>query len=423
MRTNLKIDFVAPPLAGHLFPQLQLARYAQSQGFNRLRFCTCPKMRTAVEKHGIGFLPVLANKETELLSITDRPEQVMRSIKGMLACVALTLDLMKQFSNELRDHWRADRPDLIVVDFLSPFAGIVADELGIPWWTAIPSPGFIEVQKGTPTYLGGWQPPKTVLGKCRDALGRSFIRMFKKTVFYLYRNRLQSLGYKSLYRDDGSERMFSADVILGLGIPELEFGNVVSDSVFPKAMHWIGPCTESPVLDFPAPLYEPEKKHILISLGTQIIWAKERAERVIREVARLLPEYVFHYTLGNTSLREPLIENNLHFYGYIPYTSETLRNYDVIVDHGGTGVLYAAILAGVPQLVWAQDHDQHDNAARIAHHGLGLRSRGKAQSIVMEIKKLLNDDSYRKRTEEYRQIVERYKPGQTFVELVRKKFA
>ena len=418
MRTDLKIDFVAPPLAGHLFPQLQLAKYAKSQGFNQLQFYSCPKMQAAVENVGIGFLPILADKEAEVLGISHRPERVMGSLKGMFGSVTMTLDLMRQFSDELRDYWQADRPDLIVVDFLSPFAGIVAEELGIPWWTALPCPTFIEVRKGTPTFLGGWQPPNTILGRCRDVFGRSLVRMFKKIVFRMFRKQIQSLGFKSIYREDGSERMYSNDIILGLGIPELEFEND-----WPKALHWLGPCPESPVFDHPAPHYEAGKRHIFVSLGTQIAWAKERAEKVFREVSQHLPEYVFHFVLGNTDLNEPRKENNLHFYGYMPYTPETFRNYDIIVNHGGNGVMYAATLSGVPQLVFPQDFDQHDNAARVAFHGLGLHSRGKPQNIVAEIKQLLENDSYRKRTEEYRQIAERYQPGRSFVELVQKKFA
>ena len=417
MRTNLKIDFIAQPLSGHLFPQLQLAKYAKSQGSDCLRLYSCPKMRSVVENAGIEFLPILADKETEVLAISNRSEQVMNSFRGMFASVTMTLDLMRQFSNELRDYWLADRPDLVVADFLSPFAGVVADELSIPWWTTIPSPTFIEVRKGTPAFLGGWQPPRTALGRCRDALGRSFVRMFKKIVFRMFRDQIQSLGFKSIYREDGSERMFSNDVILGLGIPELEFEND-----WPKALHWIGPCPESPVFDHPAPQYEAGKIHIFISLGTHIPWAKKRAERVLREVSQLLPDYVFHFVLGNTDLKVPQKEGNLHFYGYIPYTPESFRYYDMIVNHGGSGVMYTATQAGIPQLVWAQDFDQHDNAARIAFHGLGLCTCGKPHDIVAKIKMLLQEDSYRKRAKEYRQITEQYHPGRFFVELIQKKF-
>ena len=417
MRTDLKIDYVAPPLSGQLFPSLQLAKYAKLQGLGRQRFFSCPKMQAAVERAGVEFLPLLADKETELLDIALGTQQLMGSIKEMYNLVNRVLDFMPQFSNELRDYWTADRPDLVVADHTSPFAGVVAEELGIPWWTALATPTHLEFKKGTPAYLGGWMPPKTVFGRCRDAVGRSFVRAFKKIVFRLFRRKVQSLGFKSLYREDGSERLYSNDVILVFGIPEFEFENK-----YPQAMHWIGPFPGDPSFIPPTPPYESGKKHVLISFGAQIPWAKEHQKNVFREVARLLPEYVFHFTLGS-DLKEPQIENNLHFYGYLPYTPEAFRNYDVVVNHGAYGVLYMTMMAGVPQLILPQDYDQHDNAARIAFHGFGLRSRGKPQNIVSEIKTLLENDSYRKRAEEFQQIVSRYHPGQAFVELVQKKFA
>ena len=417
MRPNLKIDFVAPPFAGHLFPQLQLAKYARSQGYDRLRFYSCPRMGAAVDRAGIDFLPLLADKESEVFDIVlGGSKRIMSSLKEILAIVHRTLDLQLQLSNELRGYWQKERPDLIVVDSHSPFTGVIADELGIPWWSTIPSPAYIEITKGTPACLGGWMPPKTVWGRCRDAVGCRFVRLFKKTVFYLFRKKIQSLGFKSVYREDGTERMYSNDVMLGLGIPEFEFENE-----WPKAMRWIGPCPGDPSFLPPTPHFETEKTHILVSLGTQIPWAKERAQKVFREVARLLPEYIFHFTLGN-DLKEPQIENNLHFFGYLPYTPESFRNYGVVVNHGGPGALYTAMKGAVPQLVWPQDFDQHDCAARVSFHGLGLRTCGKPQIIATKIKQLIENDSYRRRADEYRRIVERYDAGRSFVELLQEKF-
>ena len=423
MRTDIKIDFIAQPLPGHVFPQLQLAKYALSQGMTQLRFISCPKMRTAVESAGIKFMPILADKENEVLDIAGHHEQIMDSFVELISVVDRALGVQEQFANELRDYWKADRPDLVIVDFLSPFAGVVADELGIPWWTAATSPSVVESQKGTPAFLGGWKPPRTFLGRWRDALGRAFVRMLKKFAFYRFRKKMQPLGFKSLYREDGTERMYSNDVILGLGIGELEF----EDNVLPPAWRWIGPCLERPVLDHHAPPhYEPGKKHILVAPGTQVRWAKERAEQICREVSRHMPDCIFHFVLNvlnDPNLKEPHKEDNLHIYGYIPFTPESFRNYDVIFNMGGIGVMYTAILAGVPQLTLPYGFEQLDCAARISVGGLGLRSHGSPENIVAEIKKLLKNDWYRRQTDEYRQIAERYHPGKSFVELVQEKFA
>lgn len=422
MRTDIKIDFIAQPLPGHVFPQLQLAKYALSQGMTRLRFFSCPKVRAAIESAGISFLPVLADRENEVLDIACQHEQVMDSFVELISVVDRALGVQEQFLNELRNYWNADRPDLVIIDFLSPFAGVVADELGIPWWTAAISPTAVETQKGTPASLGGWTPPKTFLGRWRDILGRAFIRMVKKFAFYRLRRKIQPLGFTSLYREDGTERMYSNDVILGFGIGELEFEN----NVLPNAWHWIGPCLERPVLEHHAPHYEPGKKHILVAPGTQVRWAKERAEQICREVSKHMPDCIFHFVLNvvnDPKLREPQKEDNLHIYGYIPFTPESFRNYDVILNMGGIGVMYTAILAGVPQLALPYGFEQFDCAARVSVGGLGLQTHGSPESIVAEIKKLLTNDWYRRQVDEYRQIAERYNPGKAFVKLVQQKFA
>ena len=422
MRTDIKIDFVAMPQAGHVFPQLQLAKYALSQGMTHLRFYSCPVMQATIESAGIEFQPILADKQQKVLDLAAHHEQIMDSFAELFTAMDRELESQEQFESELRNYWKTAPPDLVVVDFLAPFAGVVADELGIPWWTAITAPTAIETKTGTPSFFCGLTPPKTFLGRWRNALGRAFLRFLKKFAFFRLRKKLQPLGLTNLYREDGTERIYSNDVILGFGIEELEF----ADRILPKAWHWIGPCLDRPVLDHHAPHYESGKKHILVAPGTQVRWAKELAEAIVREVAKHMPECNFHFVLNvlnDPDLKEPRKEDNLHEYGYIPFTPESFRNYDVILNMGGNGIMYTAILAGVPQIMLPQSFEQHDCTARIAVKGLGLRSHGTPESIVSEINKLLENDQYHKQADKFRQITERYHPGRTFVELVQKKFS
>jgi UDP:flavonoid glycosyltransferase YjiC (YdhE family) len=61
-----------------------------------------------------------------------------------------------------------------------------------------------------------------------------------------------------------------------------------------------------------------------------------------------------------------------------------LPMFDAVVHHGGTGIAYSAIAAGLPSLVVPHDFDQFDMAARIEWHGLGLRAKslqGAAQRL------------------------------------------
>ena len=65
-----------------------------------------------------------------------------------------------------------------------------------------------------------------------------------------------------------------------------------------------------------------------------------------------------------------------------------LARYGAAIVHGGTGITYSCIQAGVPMLVWPHDFDQHDHAARIVDRGLGLRLR--ASSVVDDLRRLLD---------------------------------
>ncbi|GHT46274.1 glycosyl transferase [Planctomycetales bacterium] len=420
--TDLTIAYVAPPLAGHLFPQLQLARYLKSQGFDNQRFFSCPKMQSAVEADGIGFTPILADKENEVLAISLTDAPVMSRLSGMFAMVKNTLAVMRQFSEELNEHWTNDKPDLVIVDHLSPFAGVIAEKLGIPWWTAIVSPELIEAKQGPPSFCGSLQPAKNLFGRCRNAFFRGVVRCFKKTVFQLFRKQITELGIKTIYRPDGTESYFSSEIILGLAVQELEF-----DLGFPKAMRWVGPCPESPKRDVPPPEYEAGKKHILITLGTQIPWAREKHETLFQRVAGLCPDTVFHFTRGKVYDETPksgntLVPGNLRFYEYIPYTAETFSHYDVIVHHCGIGAYYTAIEAAVPQLLLPQDFDQHDCAARLTYHGLGLRAKETPQDVVKKLQALLSESTYKEKSLEFQKIVQRYHSGKAYLELIKERF-
>jgi UDP:flavonoid glycosyltransferase YjiC (YdhE family) len=325
--------------------------------------------------------------------------------------------VMQQFADEFREAWTKQKPDLVVADFVSPVAGFVAEELGIPWWTSMPCLTFLEAKTGPPPFVGGLQPSKNIFGRCRNYLARQFVLMFKRIVVIIYGRAFRKLGFKSLHRADGTESYYSGDVILGMGIKELEF-----ETAGQHLMRWMGPCVESPAVEHTPPIYEQGKKHIFISLGTQIPWAKKRTKTVFAEVARQLPEFVFHFVQGKIDEVKLQLEGNLHYYSYIPYTTESLQKYAVIINHCGSGIMYASIFAGVPQLNWAQDFDQHDNAARVEYHGLGLRTNGKVEDVVRKLKKLLDDSSYRTRTAEFQKIAQRYTPGETFLQLIEERF-
>jgi UDP:flavonoid glycosyltransferase YjiC (YdhE family) len=76
--------------------------------------------------------------------------------------------------------------------------------------------------------------------------------------------------------------------------------------------------------------------------------------------------------------------------------SEVLRHASAVVTHAGHGTVIKALAAGVPVIALPMGRDQLDNAARVAHHGAGLRLKPKASPdvIARSVRRVLDEPSF-----------------------------
>ncbi|MGL4944086.1 MAG: glycosyltransferase [Thermoguttaceae bacterium] len=130
----------------------------------------------------------------------------------------------------------------------------------------------------------------------------------------------------------------------------------------------------------------------------------------------------FHWTRGNVASDEQRTEGNLYVYASVPYTPENLSRYAAIINHGGIGIVYSAMNAAVPQLVWPQAHDQFDNAARVAHGGWGVWTSGKPQQIVAHLRKVIGNDAMKRRCQIMQSHIQRSSPEVVFKNEIEKTF-
>jgi MGT family glycosyltransferase len=81
--------------------------------------------------------------------------------------------------------------------------------------------------------------------------------------------------------------------------------------------------------------------------------------------------------------------------------SQVLRHASAVVTHAGHGTVIKSLAAGVPVVAIPLGRDQLDNAARVAHHGAGLRLKPKASSeaITRAVRRVLDEPSYRANAE------------------------
>ena len=376
---RLKIDFVAPPFSGHLYPLIELAKPLLARDVD-VRFVTGPNQVPFLQSLGLNAVPVLSQLPGAMEAIANTAHPVRSNPIALIRQLRHNLAVLPKIQSDLNALLIEHRPHVIVADFVAVPAGLVSDRLGIPWITTIVTPFALESSSGTPSYLGGLMPGDDWFSRARDFAGRSFVRLFKRFVGLLCRREFRAMGF-DLYRPDGTERAYSNYSILGLGMRELEFPRA-----WPACFKFIGPCCASPQADVALNLpFGNYAKRVLVTIGTHLEWAKAT---LIEQVSRMAAE--FQNVLFVVSFGRPLslgadptfAHGNVLAYEYIPY-SRYLPLFDVIIHHGGAGVTYNCIEHQKPCLVIPHDYDQFDFAARIEYHKLGVRSRklGSRESI------------------------------------------
>lgn len=372
----MRIDLIAPPYSGHLHPVLAMARELAVR--HEVRVLSTPSAMAQVARAGLVGVPLLdAGAERMLDAISDPRHAVRSHPLRMHRQLRAALEVMARFAQALRDTYAdaATRPGLVIADFTVPAAGAVAQALGVRWWTSLPSPCVLEAPDGPPAYMGGLSPATHVGQRLHHALARLAVRGFKHGVHRVYRRRMTALGLPRLYRDDGSEAVYSPERILALGIEALEFPRT-----WPATLRFVGPRLPAPGTDtpwlaaHPAPHFVEGRRHVLVTLGTHLRWAKDAFDARVRALAAAMPDVEFHFTDGDAAAGRHDRAGNHQRLAYVDY-ARWIDRYDLVVHHGGAGILYQCLAAGRPAIVCPQDYDQFDHAARLerARAALWLR--------------------------------------------------
>lgn len=379
----IKIDVISVPFSGHLFPTLTLVKPLLEDPRFQIRVITGFQKKALVEQIGFDCLALFPDRPTVMEDIANTAKQA-----NLLIMYQQLMDnsrLFPEVFDEINRIWEAEgRPDLVIADFVAAPAGMLADRLEIPWITTNPSPVAIESRTTTPAYLGGWKPHQGIFYKWRDALGRKVIRLAKKAGFALVKKNLDTLEGFKLYREDGTEAIYSPYSILALGMKELEFRDD-----FPSQLKWVGyRCLSFDRLPQEQKQYfTSSNKRVFVTCGTHLKWEKERMVEYAKLLSQEYPDYVFYVTLGDPSgLEHPpsMLSENLLIFDYLPY-SDVLDQMDFAIHHAGAGIMMGCIDLGIPSLILPQDYDQFDNAVRAELFQIGLVSRKKTESEVLRL--------------------------------------
>ena len=382
----MRVDLLAPPFRGHLHPILGLA--LELAPGHDVRVLSTPGTMAEIAACGLAGRTLLTVEDERRLERISNPGHTVGSHPvRLLRQLRATLDVLGDARAALDARYADDteRPDLLIADFTLPIAGVVAARLGIPWWTALPSPCVLETRAGPPAYLGGLAPMTGPLGRLRDGAARRLVRLFKRGVGRLERERFRALGIEAIYRADGTESAYSPECILALGLASFELGRG-----WPRATRFVGPPLVTPPSTSAAPPFRTGRRHVLVSCGTHLSSQRAAFAEAAAALARARPDLEVHVSAGQVPEDSPsearmpsrrrssnraasTAPTNLVHLPWVDYARHVSR-YAAVVHHGGAGILWRCLADGVPAVVVPVDYDQPDNAVRLEHAGLAVRA-------------------------------------------------
>lgn len=373
-----KIDIVSVPFSGHLLPLLTIIYPLFSEGHD-IRVITGKEKISLIDSLGLRSYTILDEGVFENIANTNK----RIDLAAMFAQFNKTIKLIEKITDTLIELWSNDRPDIVIADFVAVPVAIACRKLNIPWITTIPSPFVIESKDSPPAYFFAFEPKEGFCYKIRDFFARFIVRNFKNIAFLSLKSNLGKYKDFKLYDKLGNESIYSPYSILGLGIKELEFRKD-----FPKHFKWAGyKCDsfESISIDLDK-LLPNDKKIVLVSCGTHLLWAKTDLIRIAKILSSRFKDFIFLITLGNRKNKDAKpkrINKSIYIFEYLPY-EHILAKVDYAIHQGGAGILYNCIEQAIPSLIIPRDYDQFDYALRARYFSIAQTCRSTKKSNLIK---------------------------------------
>ena len=291
------------------------------------------------------------------------------------------------FAADVRAELQRRPADVVVGNFFVFGAQIAAEAEGVPFAFLVANllsfPG-----SGTPPLGPGFKPAGGPLGRARDAaVGRVMARVFDKGLEQLNEAR-RAHGLAPA----GSvlENFERADRLLLMTSRAFEYEGYSP----PPNVSVVGPRLDDPAWAgsfSPPPGDEPL---VLVGMSSTYMDHADALQRAADALGEL-PVRGLVTTGPSVSPEEIDPPANVTVVESAPH-SEVLKHASAVVTHAGHGTVIKALAAGVPVVAIPLGRDQLDNAARVQHHGAGLRLKAKArpEQIASAVRRVLAEPSF-----------------------------
>jgi UDP:flavonoid glycosyltransferase YjiC (YdhE family) len=366
---------------GHFHPLVPLAR-ALKQAGHEVAFAAGASLQTMVESAGFTFFPLGGIKRE------DDPQY--RQFKAQQQAMTLSLEselfsyprLFAGVGTRLRtpslvEITRAWQPDMLIRDAAQYSTVIAAEHLGLPHVTV----SFAAALKSMAYF-------ESEAAKYLDPIRRSWGLPPDPTLASLYRYLV--LAY--------SPPGFSTQDVSGPGIPEIP-------ASIPTTTHFIRPEVFDNAGNESLPewmTHLPAQPTVYVTLGTEVNKEPELYPSVLQTIITGLRDLPVNLIVTLGRGKDPSDFGpqpaNVHIERYIPQ-SLLLPRCNLIVMHGGSNSVLAALDVGIPMVVVPLIADQFFNANVAQRLRLGKvveRNELTHASIRAAVEEVLNNPVYRR---------------------------
>ena len=378
---------------GAVPPELGVARRLIARGHD-VRVIADPTLRDQAVAIGAGFTPwdAAPHRTTGAASEDPVKDWEVRNPISMLARIRDRLlagpagAMAADTAAELTDHV----PDALVADYFLFGAMIPAQAAGLPVAALVPNIWSLPT-RGAPPLGPGFPLARGRLGRSRDAILTALTnRVFAKGLPVLNAARAEhGLAPLTSFYD----QVLTAQRILVLTSPTFDY----AAPFVPENARYVGPMLDEPGWAEPLSLPWPDDERPFVLVGLSSTFQDQAAlvQRIIDALSGLPVRAVV--TTG-PALDPALFSaaGTVHVVQSAPH-GPLIDRAAVVVTHCGHGTTLKSLAAGVPLVCIPMGRDQDDTAARVVHHGAGVRLSPKASTdqIRAAIGKVLAHDEYR----------------------------
>jgi UDP:flavonoid glycosyltransferase YjiC (YdhE family) len=379
------------PEIGHLLPTLPLSTELAKRG-HTICYVGTPDLEDVVRSRGMEFVPfleelfprgfnILENTSVVGFGVSDSVFKRMKTVRTRVRKLRDTLfgEASAALINRLA-------PDLLVIDTMWPSFAIWAHKLRVP------SVFFSVI---LPHSKDGGIPPLTS-GIMPNGGSRTGFKIATAWAAFTVKRSVERAGGAmiGLWFDPVREIRKLADRC-GYPVDRIDFDTTfepmpdlpqlvpcIADFDFARndgqKIHYFGPSIERSPVKASSPLDKllADSPLVYCSLGSQshqVAHSTRFFKAVVRAFERK-PGWQLVMQIGKHLSKDDLapIPSNVLVVDWVQ-PGEILRHASVAIVHAGLGTVKDCLLAGVPMIAFPLTRDQPGNAARIVHHGLGLR--------------------------------------------------